>query len=545
MLGGDLGVVPIFVNAGAALLPAMAAGIATFFALLFKPKALVKACREKPLVPVAVVLVGIGIWAAVHFWPAHGGGEHAEGGRRGGGKTVAAGASTTVPVYIDWTEIALARIKAKERGGIQTSAVERPEPFAMHAADGPIIFRGGERRLGAVGAAPAGELSLVWDYFPSWVDDDGSVEEVDSAMILSSPAVHGDRVYGASCELDPPDSYGMVFCVDANTGKTIWSVDQVNGEEIKGFFSSPAITADGKRLLIGQGLHPDSDCQLICLNAENGEVVWTVETPLHLESSPAIENGVVYIGAGAIEDPATHKPISHTGYVMAVRIADGKELWRHDVADPESSPIAKDGVLYIGSGFNGKAVVALRTGEELNGQPRELWKTETPYPITGAVTLMGDTLIVGGGNGDFVFRDPNPAGVVMALDAKSGDVIWTANMPDAVLGAVAAGDYLVAPIAAGKVVALDPKTGDEVWSTAVSGQAPVLAGASVVDGFVYAVSHDGYMVKLALEDGAMLEKIYINKKTKPGEQGLCISSPMISNGRIFVGSETGGLRCYE
>ncbi|VGO15487.1 Quinohemoprotein alcohol dehydrogenase ADH IIB [Pontiella desulfatans] len=529
MLVGDLAVVPIFVNAGAAILPALAAGIATFFALLFKPKALLKACKEKPLVPVSVVLIGVGIWAAVRFWPAHGGETHEEPKR-----TASAGSGT---VYIDWTEIALARIKAKQRGEVKK--VEQPK-VAVEAVDAPVIFRGGNHRLGAVGPAPSGELSLAWDYFPSWVDDDGTVETVDSAMILSSPAVHGDRVYAASCELDPPDSYGIVFCVDANTGETIWSIDQIDGEEIKGFFSSPAVTADGKYVLIGQGLHPDSECQLICIDTESGKVHWTVESDLHIESSPAIENGVAYVGCGAIEDPATHKPTSHTGYVIAVRIADGKELWRRDVVDPESSPIVKDGVVYIGSGFNGKAVVALNAE---NGE--ELWKTETPYPITGAVTLINGTVIVGGGNGDFVFRDPNPAGVVMALDAKTGDVKWTADMPDAVLGAVAAGKYFVAPVAAGKVVALDPASGEQVWSTAISGQAPVLAGAAVTDQFVYAVSHDGYMAKLSIDDGSILEKTYINEKTRPGEQGLSISSPMIGGGRIYVGSETGGLRCYE
>ena len=35
---------------------------------------------------------------------------------------------------------------------------------------------------------------------------------------------------------------------------------------------------------------------------------------------------------------------------------------------------------------------------------------------------MGDTVIVGGGNGDFVFRDPNPAGIVIALEAGGGAV---------------------------------------------------------------------------------------------------------------------------
>ena len=52
------------------------------------------------------------------------------------------------------------------------------------------------------------------------------------------------------------------------------------------------------------------------------------------------------------------------------------------------------------------------------------------------------------------------------------------------------------------------------------------------------------MAKLSLETGEIQEKIYINADNKPGEQGLSISSPMVANGNLFVGSETGGLRCY-
>ena len=35
-----------------------------------------------------------------------------------------------------------------------------------------------------------------------------------------------------------------------------------------------------------------------------------------------------------------------------------------------------------------------------------------------------------------------------------------------------------------------------------------------------------------------------NHESKPGELGLTFSSPLVSGGRVFVGSETGGLRCY-
>ncbi|MGJ8639886.1 MAG: PQQ-binding-like beta-propeller repeat protein [Opitutaceae bacterium] len=542
----DLAVVPIFVNAGAAILPAMAAGMATFVALLFKPKELIKACRTKPAIPTTLLLIGLAIWALIHFWPTPAAVDAQAGGR---GSAPAASMSTG-GVYVDWTEIALARIKAKSRGDFkaaETSPVEQSSS-AVVVSDEAVIFRGSFARLGATGAAPQGALEMVWDYFPSWVDFDGTVVEERDSLMLSSPVVHGGRVYAASCTLDPPNSYGILFCVDATTGETVWSVDQIDGEELIGFFSSPAITADGKSMLIGQGLHPDSNCNLICLDTATGAVRWTVVTPLHFESSPAIEDGVVYIGAGAIEDPKTRKPKGHGGYVIAVRIEDGKELWRYDVADPESSPIVEDGVVYIGSGFSGQAVVALRTGtdEELAaaGASRELWSTSTPYPITGAVTKVGDRIIVGGGNGDFVFRDPNPAGVVLMLDAGTGDVIWETPMPDAVLGAVAAADYFVAPVASGLIVALDPETGDEVWSTPISGQSPVLSGASVAGDSVYAVSSDGYMVVLDLKTGKETDRVYINDVSRPGEQGLCISSPVVYQGRVYVGTETGGLRSY-
>jgi hypothetical protein len=44
---------------------------------------------------------------------------------------------------------------------------------------------------------------------------------------------------------------------------------------------------------------------------------------------------------------------------------------------------------------------------------------------------------------------------------------------------------------------------------------------------------------------AGFEKVYLNAPERPGEQGLSISSPLVAHGRLFIGSETGGLRCYR
>src|SRR4051794_35859978 len=52
-----VGVVPIFVNAGAALLPTLVAGLTTFLAALLKPKELLTLFRRKPWLPVAIFLI--------------------------------------------------------------------------------------------------------------------------------------------------------------------------------------------------------------------------------------------------------------------------------------------------------------------------------------------------------------------------------------------------------------------------------------------------------------------------------------------------------
>ncbi|MEM1221517.1 MAG: PQQ-binding-like beta-propeller repeat protein [Verrucomicrobiota bacterium] len=536
ILDPTIGVVPIVVNAGAALFSAFLAGAASFVALLFKPRELLRMCAKYPGRLLAVGSSIVLLTALIWLWPAPSAGGS---GKRSINAQNSAQGNASVAITVDWTQVALARIAAEQMGGMQA-----PEPEIPVATQSePFVFRGGAQRLGSLGGEIEGPLQLAWSYYPRW-NNEGVEEEDRDAMILSSPAVWGDRVFAASCTLDPPESFGAVFALDAKTGQQIWTIDQADGEFFKGFFSSPAISGDGKYLLIGQGLHPDTNCRLICLEADTGRVHWTLRVPLHIESSPYIVGDTVYVGAGAIEDPVTRKPISHPGFVLAVRISDGKELWRMDVNDPESSPIVEDKRLYIGSGFNGNAVVSLDLPSVTDEVPTLAWRAESAYPITGAVTKDGEVIYVGGGNGDFVYRDPNPAGLVKALNASDGLELWTTNMADAVLGAVAASEYLICPVASGEVIALNRATGEPVWQSRISDSAPVLAAAAVTDREVFAVSQNGYLGRFNLQDGTLIERIYINAEERPGEQGLCISSPLVVGGRLFVGTETGGFRCY-
>jgi outer membrane protein assembly factor BamB len=537
-----LGVVPILVNAGAAVMPALIAGAASLVALLFKPRELIGACRRYPGRAAGFVAAVASLTALIVFWPA------AEAP-----SAVAANRARAADSDTDWTKVALELIREEQRQRSAPAAPVAPTPpaaatlaSAPSAAFLPSVpsssaanFRGGFDRTGHAGGPAPLELRALWEF------------EEEFAMFLSSPVVHGGRVFASWCLLDPPKTFGAVVCLDAATGRKLWQVEErPDKQPFKGIFSSPAVSADGRFVVIGQGLHPDSDCDLICLDAQTGRIKWLVPTPLHLESSPAIVGNLVVVGAGAIEVGNDHRVSGHPGYVFAVDLETGREVWRHDVADPESSPAIVEGIAYIGSGFNGSAIVALRTGPDdalkAAGQKRELWRRPTPHPATGPMTIVGDLVLAGCGNGDFVNAAKVPAGAVLALDRATGAVRWTVALPDAVLGPIAVrGTLAICPVRNGEVVALDlAKNGAVVWRQRLSGNSPILGGPAVTEELVYAVSADGYLGVLALADGVLLEKHYLNAKSRPGSLGLSLSAPFVSGGHVFVGSETGGLRAF-
>jgi outer membrane protein assembly factor BamB len=512
-------VVPIFTSAGVALLPTIVAALASLAVTVLNPRQLWRLGRRRPLTTGSVAGAIVLSSAAAWWWSS------------GVPSRSSARAGPIAAIHCDWAKVA-EEIIARERSG---NTAARP---ALNApSDVPLVLgRDFSRCFYAGGPSPLG-LKRAWRFRP------------EDTMFLSCPAVAGNRIFVGGCQADLGGFTGLLACLDAQTGRPLWQTTQVTGEDLRPFFSSPAISADGKYLVIGQGLHADRDCSLLCFDAETGRLRWSVKTPLHIESSPAIHGNMAVAGAGAIEGPDGNA-IGDPGFVLAVRIDDGKELWRQPVNDPESSPaIGDDGTVYIGSGCNGHAVVAIRgaPGEHLRakGLDRIAWRTPAALPVIGGVTLAGDLVVAGAGNGDVVRSDRSAQGLALALDRKTGQVRWQTKLGDAVLGTIAYRDgILICPARTGEVTALASSDGRVLWHTRLSGSAPVVAGCALTGRYVYAVSSDGYLGVLGLKDGRVLEKVYLNDRGKPGT-GLTISPPQIIGGRVIVGSETGGLHCLS
>src|ERR1035438_7480561 len=94
--------------------------------------------------------------------------------------------------------------------------------------------------------------------------------------------------------------------------------------------SSPAV-ANGV-VYVGSG-----DDKLYAFNAATGRLVWSAATSNYLWSSPAVANGVVYVGS---DDDKLH----------AFDAATGEPLWSAATGSSvASSPAVANGVVYVGS----------------------------------------------------------------------------------------------------------------------------------------------------------------------------------------------------
>src|SRR4030042_2473062 len=133
----------------------------------------------------------------------------------------------------------------------------------------------------------------------------------------------------------------------------------------------------------------------------------------------------------------------------------------------------------------------------------------------------------------------NEYGGVTALDAFSGEVLWTTNAVGAVLVAptIADGVMYIGDMN-GALVAFDPFTGEELWRNSTG---LFLAGASplVEDGIVFACAANQYSYESSVLafDAATGDGIWSSVLTT----GYAYSSPAYNKGTIYCMFESGGV----
>ena len=261
---------------------------------------------------------------------------------------------------------------------------------------------------------------------------------------LSSPAyVDGVIVVGSGD--------GGIYAVDAATGKRRWRA-QTEGR----VRASPAV-ANG-RVYAGS-----YDGRVYCFDLTSGVLRWRYETEgvtlksgsygfdrRSIQSSPAVDNGVVYVGA-------------RDGFLYAIGADDGKLRWRvdHKVSWVITSPAVSERTIFAGSSD-------AHFTQALDSSGTERWRFGADVPVWSSPAVAGDLVYFG-----------DAAGRVHAVDRATGKEKWMFRTAATVFSSpVIAGDLVIVGSTDGGVYALRTGSGPAI-KRAVFFDSTLLKAASV------------------------------------------------------------------
>jgi outer membrane protein assembly factor BamB len=289
---------------------------------------------------------------------------------------------------------------------------------------------------------------------------------------VSSPTyVAGVVVFGAGD--------GQVYAVESSSGRIRWRA--ATGGRIRG---TPAVSEG--RVFVGA-----FDGRVYCFDLSTGALRWRFETSgvgLHSEnfgydrrsvqSSPAVADGVVYVGA-------------RDGFLYAIDAQTGRQRWTfdHKISWVNSSPAAFGGLVFVGSSD-------AHFVQAVDSAGTERWRTTTPGLVWSSPAVAGTVVYFGDGSGG-----------LHAVDRTSGAERWVFRTSASIYSSPAvSGEYIVVGSSDGGVYAVRADDGPPIaravfYDSAVAGQGH-LPRAEATAGYLAA---RGYQVLDTATLGSFLE----------------------------------------
>jgi outer membrane protein assembly factor BamB len=213
----------------------------------------------------------------------------------------------------------------------------------------------------------------------------------------STPTVDGERLYTLS-------RWGELFCFEAATGKMVWSknVQKETGIRVPGwgFASSPVVHENLLLLNVGEAG--------MALDKQTGKILWSSPDKDAGYSSPVLfKHGNDWFGIFSADDAWT-----------AVNVKTGKELWRVrwltrfglNAADP----IVSGATVFVSSGYN-KGGALLKMAEK---EPADVWRNRNMRNQMNSCVLL-DGFLYG------IDGDTTTKSFFKCVELKTGEVRWS------------------------------------------------------------------------------------------------------------------------
>lgn len=379
--------------------------------------------------------------------------------------------------------------------------------YSAPSSDDWSMFRYDSAHTGVTTSAGPTQPVKLWSYAEG---------HFDGSFIGSSAAVVNGVVYVWSNEQNYETGGGNIYALDASSGAKIWNYS-TNGA----VYSSPAVS--GNVVFIG------ADANVYAFNASTGAKLWNCTTDGFMNSSPNVVNGVVYIGSGnnnfyAINASTGAKMWKYTSAGPSTAVVERG----FNSGAFASSPAVVNGVVYVGSDDGNLYALDALTGVKI-------WNYTTSFQLT---YMTGNQVTSSPAVSDGVVYVGSVGGNIYAFNASTGAKIWSYYTgPSVNYGggywhgvqaspAVANGVVYVGSVD-GNMYALNGSTGKQIWEDSLF---RVLSSAAITDGVVY-VAGDNYVYALNTMTGSQIWNFTTQNQIN--------SSPAIVDGVVYIGSQDG------
>jgi alcohol dehydrogenase (cytochrome c) len=357
--------------------------------------------------------------------------------------------------------------------------------FALDAATGRLVWRrlfrqmnGGPNGLAAGYGRVYGNTRLATFALDArtgrlvWLR---RIARAPAERIDIAPTVANGLVYTSTVGL-PPGGKGVLYALDAATGRIRWAFDTIRGawavpKEAAGGGSWWPLSVDpGGRVYAGTAnpypwggtpRHPNGGAyrgralytdSLLALGGTTGRLLWYDQVVAHdvrdydLNASPILARAAV---SGRTRDVAFGA--GKGGVVYAWDRSTRRRLWRAEVGlhRNDRGPLPPRRVT-VCPGLLGGVETPMAYADE------RLFVPVVNLCMRGSATGYESLL-----NLDVAGRG---RGALVALDARNGRRLWTRSLPAPLFGcATVANDVVFAPTLDGQVYALDAATGRTLW----------------------------------------------------------------------------------
>jgi len=242
-------------------------------------------------------------------------------------------------------------------------------------------------------------------------------------------------------------------------------------------------------------------------------LAWKFKTAGQVKSSPAIDDGLVFVG-------------SSDANIYAIDLANGRQVWAYRTAGAvEASPCVVDGSVFVGSSDNFLYALDAKSGSLK-------WKYQTDGQILGAANWT---------------HSPNGQGIwilvgsydskLHCVDSAGGEVMWTYETDSFVNGSPAVGEGNAVFGGCDAMIHV-VSVADGSRQAQIDTGSFIAASAAFFEGRAYAGNYDNVFISADITAGEILWRY------SAGDSPF-FSSPAVSENVVVFGGRDGRVHCLD